>query len=176
MDHRQIWFCEGLSPCTSGQTTQDALEQLQQLLCLGAFWAAERTLSDLEIAIRHSCPVISVWDQQRLIGFARATSDGVYRATIWDVVIHGDYRGEGLGRKLVQTVLAHPHMNRVERVYLMTTHQQSFYEGIGFECNSTTTMVLHQQRAIASMPTLAPGQEVPASPVLKTEIFTPQRD
>jgi hypothetical protein len=45
----------------------------------------------------------------------------------------------------VETVLAHPHVNRAERVYLMTTHQQSFYERIGFQTNATTTMVLFNQ-------------------------------
>jgi N-acetylglutamate synthase-like GNAT family acetyltransferase len=69
----------------------------------------------------------------------------VYRATIWDVVVHPDYQGAGLGRKLVQTVIMHPQVCRVERVYLMTTHQQEFYKKIGFEMNSTTTMVLFNQ-------------------------------
>ena len=45
----------------------------------------------------------------------------------------------------METVLAHPAVNKVERVYLMTTHQQSFYERIGFSVNSTTTMVLQNQ-------------------------------
>ncbi|MGB6297084.1 MAG: GNAT family N-acetyltransferase, partial [Rivularia sp. (in: cyanobacteria)] len=93
--------------------------------------------------IKNSEPVIAVWNKQQLIGFARATSDGVYRATIWDVVIHPDFRGTGLGSKLVETVLSHPRMNKVERVYLMTTHQQKFYEKIGFEYNSSTTMVIY---------------------------------
>ena len=48
-----------------------------------------------------------------------------------------------MGRKLVQTVLSHPLISKVERVYLTTTHQQSFYERIGFERNETTTMILH---------------------------------
>ncbi|MDB9312552.1 GNAT family N-acetyltransferase [Spirulina sp. CS-785/01] len=110
---------------------------------MGAFWAADRNLEDLQIAIANSDPVISVWDDDKLIGFARATSDGVFRATIWDVVIHPDYQGLGLGRKLVETLISHPKMNRVERTYLMTTYQQSFYERIGFQENGTTTMVLH---------------------------------
>jgi hypothetical protein len=55
----------------------------------------------------------------------------------------------------VQTVLSHPRMSRVERVYLMTTHQQSFYERIGFECNSTTTMVLYNQPLLNPIPTPA---------------------
>jgi N-acetylglutamate synthase-like GNAT family acetyltransferase len=96
----------------------------------------------MAIAISNSKPVVTVWDGDRLIGHARATSDGVYRATIWDVVIDSDYRGAGLGRKLVQTVLAHPNVCNVERVYLMTTHQQKFYEQIGFEQNSSTTLIL----------------------------------
>ncbi|HEY9845449.1 MAG TPA: GNAT family N-acetyltransferase, partial [Candidatus Caenarcaniphilales bacterium] len=97
------------------------------------------------VAIAHSKPVMTVWDGEHLIGFARATSDGIYRATIWDVIIHPDYRGAGLGRKLVEKLLAHPHLSQVERVYLMTTHQQHFYERLGFQRNSSTTMVLAQE-------------------------------
>ncbi|MBV8887700.1 MAG: GNAT family N-acetyltransferase [Chroococcidiopsidaceae cyanobacterium CP_BM_RX_35] len=128
------------------------LSQLQSLLKRGAFWAQERSVEDLSIAIANSNPVITVWDQERLIGFARATSDGIYRATIWDVVIQPDYRSAGLGRKLVETVLSHPHMNRVERVYLMTTHQQQFYERIGFKANTSTTMVLFNQPQLSPLP------------------------
>ncbi|MTJ08444.1 MULTISPECIES: GNAT family N-acetyltransferase [unclassified Anabaena] len=120
------------------------LYQLQELFNLAAFWAKERSIKDWSIAIANSEPVISISDGESLIGFARATSDGIYRATIWDVVIHPDYQGKGLGIKLVETVLTHPRM-QVERVYLMTTHQQTFYEKIGFQVNSTTTMVLFNQ-------------------------------
>jgi ribosomal protein S18 acetylase RimI-like enzyme len=119
------------------------LYQLQELFNLTAFWAKGRSIKDWGIAIVNSEPVISIWDRELLIGFARATSDGIYRATIWDVVIHPDYQGNGLGSKLVETVLSHPRMQKVERVYLMTTHQQEFYEKIGFQVNNTTTMVLH---------------------------------
>ena len=121
------------------------LLQLQSLFNVSAFWAKDRSIQSLEIAIANSEPVISVWNNLQMIGFARATSDGIYRATIWDVVIHPDYQGAGLGRKLVQTVLAHPHINKVEKVYLMTTHEQEFYSRIGFQENKTTTMVIDNQ-------------------------------
>lgn len=127
------------------------LLQLQRLLTLAAFWAKERNLEDLAEAIKNSEPVIAVYSKQQLIGFARATSDGIYRATIWDVVIHPDFRGNGLGSKLVETVLSHPRMSRVERVYLMTTHQQKFYEKIGFEQNSSTTMVIYNRSNLNSL-------------------------
>ena len=145
MDYSHIQFCD----CKS----KIDFNQLQALFDLGSFWAQDRSLEDLNVAITNSKPVISVWDGEQLIGFARATSDGIYRAIIWDVVIHPEYRGAGLGRKLVETVLSHPHMNRVERVYLLTTHQQQFYEQIGFECNSSTTMVLNNQPVASSLPT-----------------------
>ncbi len=135
MNNPQIQF--------SDRKSEIDLYQLQELLNISAFWAKGRSIEDLSIAIANSEPVISVRDSQRLIGFARATSDGIYRATIWDVVIHPEYRNSGLGSNLVETVLSHPRMRWVERVYLMTTHQQEFYKKIGFQPNTSTTMVLH---------------------------------
>ncbi|MEM8675332.1 MAG: GNAT family N-acetyltransferase [Cyanobacteria bacterium P01_G01_bin.67] len=135
MDCSHIQFCVDKSKVD--------FAQLQHLFSRTAFWARSRNMDELEIAIDNSNPVVTVWDTERLIGFARATSDGVYRAAIWDVVVDPDYQGAGLGRKLVQTVLSHPLVSKVERVYLTTTHKQSFYEKIGFERNETTTMVLH---------------------------------
>lgn len=125
----------------SDQTPID-LTQLRALLDETAFWARDRSEADLAVALANSRPVVTAWDGDRLIGFARATSDGIYRAAIWDVAIHPAYQGAGLGRKLVHTVLSHPMLAQVERVYLTTTNQQKFYERIGFEQNTSTTMVL----------------------------------
>ncbi|MCU0552856.1 MAG: GNAT family N-acetyltransferase [Leptolyngbya sp. Prado105] len=147
MDCSQIQFCD--------RKSQIDLPQLQSLFQLAAFWASDRKVEDLAIAIKNSDPVISAWDGDRLVGFARATSDGIYRATIWDVVVHPDYQGAGLGRKLVQTVLSHPQVSKVERLYLMTTNQQEFYKRIGFEVNQTTTMVYFNQ------PLVLPNSAVP---------------
>ena len=143
MDCSQIQFCLDKSKID--------LNLLRELLILGTFWARNRRIEDLEIAIANSNPVVTVWDCERLIGFARATSDGVYRAGIWDVVIHPDYRGHGLGCKLVETVLTHPMVNKVERVYLTTTNQQSFYQRIGFQPNNSTTMVLYNHQPVDSV-------------------------
>ena len=82
MNNSQILFSDAKSEID--------LSQLQELFSNGAFWAKERNIEDLTEAIKNSEPVIAVWNKQQLIGFARATSDGIYRATIWDVVIHPD--------------------------------------------------------------------------------------
>lgn len=146
MDCSQIRFCD--------RKSQIDLKQLLELFRVAAFWAQDRRIEDLAVAINNSEPVISAWDEDRLIGFARATSDCVYRATIWDVVIHPAYQGAGLGRKLVETVLSHPRICKVERVYLMTTYQQGFYARIGFQySNPQTTMVLYNQPLVGAIPT-----------------------
>lgn len=141
----------------SDRKSEVDIKQLQELFKAAAFWAQNRRLEDLAIAIANSDPVISLWDQEQLIGFARATSDCVYRASIWDVVIHPDYQGLGLGRRLMETLLNHPRISRVERVYLMTTYQQGFYTRLGFQFpNPSTTMVLynHQnQHLVSATPT-----------------------
>jgi N-acetylglutamate synthase-like GNAT family acetyltransferase len=157
MDCRHIQFC--VQDETKNAHSID-LHQLQDLFQVTAFWAQNRRPEDWQIALANSRPIVTAWDADRLIGFARATSDGIYRATIWDVVIHPDYQGAGLGRRLVETVLMHPHVNRVERVYLMTTNQQKFYQRIGFEVNSTTTMVLFNQ-PIVGLPAPAEAAQAP---------------
>ncbi len=134
------------------------LPQLKKLYEDTTFWARSRSLEEIEIAISNSNPVVSVWDNGRMMGCARATSDGIYRAAIWDVVIHPDYQGLGLGRKLVETLISHPLLNRVERIYLTTTNQQNFYKKIGFKENSTTTMVLFNNYPIGD--DLAKRQDV----------------
>ncbi|MGB3508126.1 MAG: GNAT family N-acetyltransferase [Microcoleaceae cyanobacterium] len=137
IDYSHIQFWEGHSKVD--------IPQLIELFNSAAKWAKNRRIEELEIAIANSNPVVTVWDSKQMIGFGRATSDCIYRGTIWDVVIHQNYQGGGLGRKLVQTILSHPRMCHVERVYLMTTYQQKFYERIGFKYNQSTTMILQNQ-------------------------------
>ena len=83
--------------------------------------------------LRGSQAVVSLWEGNELLGFGRASSDGVYRAVLWDVVVANSHQGQGHGRALVEALLKHPAIEEVERVYLMTTHQRGFYEQLGFQ-------------------------------------------
>jgi N-acetylglutamate synthase-like GNAT family acetyltransferase len=133
-------------------------DQLLQLFQRNAFWACDRNRESIERAVANSHPVVTVWSNDRTIGFCRATSDGVYRAVIWDVVVDDDFRKQGIGRKLVETLIAHPDLQRVERIYLFTTYQQEFYRKIGFTDNISSTMVL-VDRALEFAP--PEGMELP---------------
>ena len=76
---------------------------------------------------------VSAWEHGRLIAFGRATSDGVYRAVLWDVVVSQSHQGKGIGRCIVERLLSAPSLEHVERIYIMTTNSCQFYAQVGFE-------------------------------------------
>jgi len=119
----------GLGP---GLRPSRGLWKLQRLLDQHTFWAQGRSLQHLRRMLAGSAAVVSLWRGRRLVGFARASSDGVFRAVLWDVVIPEDLQGQGLGRQLVEALLNTPQLQGVERVYLMTTNSAGFYEQLGF--------------------------------------------
>ena len=120
------------------------LQQLQALLDGHSFWAQGRSPAQLRRMLASSQAVVSAWQGQRLVGFGRASSDGVYRAVLWDVVVAGDHQGQGLGRRLVKALLAAPALAAVERVYLMTTNGSGFYEQLGFEAIDSQRLMLRR--------------------------------
>ncbi len=111
------------------------LPELQRLLNDHSFWAVGRRRADLACMLRGSAAVVSAWQAGRLVGFGRATSDGVFRAVLWDVVVATPLQGHGLGRRLVEELLASPVVAKAERVYLMTTNSDGFYRKLGFSEN-----------------------------------------
>ena len=130
----------GLGP---GLCPQGAVEQLRQLFENNSFWGAGRSTSGLRRMLRGSEAVVSAWQQGRLVGFGRATSDGRYRAVLWDVVVARDLEGQGLGRRLVEALLKAAPVADAERVYLMTTNSAGFYGRLGFqEVDSQRLMLL----------------------------------
>lgn len=58
-------------------------------------------------------------NKRRLIGFARATSDHAFNATIWDVVVHPDFQGKGLGKALMKYVLKKLRSEEISNVTLL---------------------------------------------------------
>jgi ribosomal protein S18 acetylase RimI-like enzyme len=80
------------------------LDQLAALVRSGGFsYGDDRPRLAQQVA--GSRYVISAWDGARLVGFARAISDGVRHAYISTVVVAPDYRGRGIGRQLIARLL-----------------------------------------------------------------------
>ncbi|WP_315856395.1 GNAT family N-acetyltransferase [Synechococcus sp. J7-Johnson] len=81
----------------------------------------------------------------QLVGFGRATSDGIFRAVLWDVVVSGSHRRKGIGRLMVRALLESPALVKTERVYLMTTRGQTFYRQLGFTDVGTQNLLVINQ-------------------------------
>ena len=120
----------GLGP---GLRPMHGIYKLQQLLEEHSFWAKGRSLKQIKVLLSHSNAVVSLWSNQRMIGFGRATSDGIYRTVLWDVVVAEDLQGVGLGRQVVEALLKCKTIKGVEKIYLMTTKGSDFYKQIGFQ-------------------------------------------
>lgn len=104
-------------------------------------WAATRTADDVRDMLGHTDLAISVWDGPRLVGFGRVLTDYVYRASIWDVIVDPEYQGQDIGTQIMERILHHPSLKRVELFWLCTRDKQAFYEKLGFSSREQTGMV-----------------------------------
>jgi GNAT superfamily N-acetyltransferase len=111
------------------------------LLYQQAPWATGRTAEDTRAMLQETDLAVSAWDGNRLVGFGRLLTDYVYRASIWDVIVDRDYQGQDIGTEIVQRLLQHPRVKRVELFWLCTRDKQPFYEKLGFTANEQTGMV-----------------------------------
>ena len=126
------------------RSRQHRLRQLKDLLDRHSFWAGGRSLGELSRMLAGSQAVVSAWQGDALVGFGRASSDGVFRAVLWDVVVAEELQGQGLGRRLVEALLQAPALAGVERVYLMTTNSAGFYRQLGFEAITSQQLMLRR--------------------------------
>ncbi len=115
-------------------------------LYLQAPWAAGRTEADVREMLTHTDLALSAWDGQKLVGFGRVLSDYVYRASIWDVIVDKEYQGQDIGTQIMQRILNHPSLKRVELFWLCTRDKQAFYEKLGFSAKEQTGMVWARSR------------------------------
>jgi ribosomal protein S18 acetylase RimI-like enzyme len=109
----------------------------------GAGWWPGWGLDGIERAIEASVAV-GAWDGERLVGFARAISDGEHRAYVEDVVIDPEYRGQRIGEQLVAALVEA--IGGVHIVSLFSEPERvAFYGRNGFRASKTAVM-LHRER------------------------------
>ena len=128
----------------------NGLEKLKLLFNQNAFWAENRNKEQIKKMLRYSGVVVTIWSQKNLIGFGRATTDKVYRAVLWDIVISKKSQGLGLGKIIIESLLKDKNIKSVERVYLMTTNSTDFYKQLGFKKNSKQSLLLLDKTTIVS--------------------------
>jgi len=96
-----------------------------------SYWAAHRPRGVFETAVKNSL-CFGVYRGKRQIGFARVITDYASFAYLADVYILELYRGRGLAKWLVTSMLSHPELKSVRRWLLTTRDAHKLYRGCGF--------------------------------------------
>tara|TARA_B100000965_G_scaffold113848_1_gene93960 strand:- start:262 stop:780 length:519 start_codon:yes stop_codon:yes gene_type:complete len=120
----------------------NGLEKLQSFLNENTFWARGRNKQQICKMLSNSTVVVSLWHHKQLIGFGRATSDLVFRAVLWDIVIASDRQGLGFGKLIIEAILTNKKIKSVEKIYLMTTNSSEFYKQLGFKLNKKQSLLI----------------------------------
>ena len=88
-----------------------------------------RTAAQMERSFRASYRCVYALDADRVVGTARALSDGVCNAYIVDMWTQSSYRRRGIGRRMLELLCQ---ALKGQHVYLFTDDQQDFYAACGF--------------------------------------------
>ncbi len=94
------------------------------------YWSIGRSREIVEKSIANSL-CFGVYDGGRQIGFARVVTDSATFAWLCDVFIDAAYRGRGLGKQLVETVIGHPELQGMRNFILATRDAHELYRQYG---------------------------------------------
>lgn len=66
-------------------------------------WSAyTKDIQQLAMGVQQSLKVITVWDEQQLIGLIRSVGDGETILYIQDLLVHPAYQNKGIGTQLIE--------------------------------------------------------------------------
>jgi GNAT superfamily N-acetyltransferase len=111
-----------------------------------SYWSPGIPKAVVEKAIAGSLCFGLFSEQGNQVGFARAITDGASFAYLADVYVLEEHRGKGLGKWMVETILAHPSLQGLRRILLATRDAHELYARFGFEPLATpeSFMSIHQ--------------------------------
>lgn len=104
-------------------------------------WQNKRSDEKWKEILSKSFFVYSVWDKDKLIGMGRILEDGIV-CIFYDVVVHKDYQGKGIGGMIVEKLLDQVKDKDYASVSLFMDPKnvkflKPFYEKYGFESVKT---------------------------------------
>jgi GNAT superfamily N-acetyltransferase len=96
-----------------------------------SYWANTRKREVTETALENSL-CFNLYCEDKQIGIARMVTDYATFAYLCDVYIEEDYRGNGLGKWLIECILSHPGIKDLKRIDLATRDAHELYRKFGF--------------------------------------------
>lgn len=90
---------------------------------------------DVKAALEGTLFSVVIWDDDDPVGIARVVGDGRVVFFIKDVVVHPDYQGKGIGRLIMEQIMAYICRVGAANAYvglMSTPGKEPFYEKFGF--------------------------------------------
>jgi len=106
------------------------LESIHRFLST-SYWATGLPMEVLTKAIDGSL-VFGVYCGNEQVAFARVVTDRATFAYLCDVYVEEAHRGNGLGRWMMKTIVAHPDLQGLRRFVLITRDAHWLYDRVGF--------------------------------------------
>lgn len=111
------------------------LDGIHRYLSQDSYWSAGISRAAVARFVQHSLCFglyATAGTAPVQVGFARLVTDYTTFAWLADVFILENHRGQGLGKWLVKSILAHPDCQGLRRWMLATRDAHGLYEQFGF--------------------------------------------
>lgn len=81
-------------------------------------------------------------NNQKLVGFVQALSDEIFHAYILRLIVHPDYRCNGIGAAIFEELMIEIELHNLKPTLVATPGNKGFYEKFGFvqEIHGLTAM------------------------------------
>lgn len=96
-----------------------------------AYWSPGIAREKVERAARHSL-AFGLFKGERQIGYARMITDTATFAYRADVFVLPEHQRTGLGKWMIECVMAHPDLQGLRRMMLVTSDAHGLYAHFGF--------------------------------------------
>ena len=108
------------------------MEEVQELF-LSVGWISAQYPTRLHKALMNSQTVITAWDNEKLVGLARAIDDSEMVAFVHYVLVNPEYHGQGIAGNMIQMIKE----KYKDYLYIELMPEESknakFYERFGFK-------------------------------------------
>lgn len=111
-------------------------DRIHRFLSEEAYWSLGIPREVVEKASRASL-CFGVYDEGVQIAYARVVTDSATFAWLCDVYVERGYRGRGVSRLLMDSLVAHPALQGLRRICLATKDGHWLYEKYGFTVTQT---------------------------------------
>jgi GNAT superfamily N-acetyltransferase len=98
----------------------------------GSYWAAGVPRDVVERSIENSL-CFGLYKDEEQVGFARVVTDYATFAYLADVFVLQEHRRRGIGKWLLEVILAHPDLQGLRRWMLATRDAHELYRKYGFD-------------------------------------------